>query len=479
MSNQPKRRWLRLQFSLRTLLLVVLFGASSALLWLHWEPWRLERTFTIAKIYPPEITPDGRRVVVLGSDNSLLVRDFESGSEHKVAEHVGEITTFSFSSDSRRVVAGFKDNTLRVFDLNTGVCCCTFNSSEEMTLSPDRQFAAVPADGKIQVFNTSDGSHRYSLAGTKGISFLGNSMIVTTDDAFISRVWIAHDGRLLADIPGHSYGGFLFDMSPDGNQIAAFDGINVQIIDTRSGAATNTLKTASLLQRIEFSPNSKFIITCANIKCSVWEVANGDQRLANRFGASFLPDNRVIVGDPFSVIDLRDGQVQQFENVLPLQTGEKFQFLIYQDRFAVTANGDDAFVWDFLKCIRLCKLKDIAKYCSVSGADAEISSGGHYISFRDKFDGHRWIWSLEHGRGQPLGPHQQKDDGVNIKFSGDERHVVTYWEEGDKITLYKLHRPESHFGYLYLPEFWLTLAFAIALGWNIWRGHARKTCLTT
>ena len=60
---KPKRRW-RVQFSLRTLLLATLLLGSSAALWLHWQPWRLQAV--IATGEPPDFagfSADEKRVV--------------------------------------------------------------------------------------------------------------------------------------------------------------------------------------------------------------------------------------------------------------------------------------------------------------------------------------------------------------------------------------------------------------------------------
>ena len=67
------------------------------------------------------VTPDGRHAVSASDDNTLKVWDLESGSElHTLAGHSGAVYGVAVSADGRRAVSASRDNTLKVWDLETG-----------------------------------------------------------------------------------------------------------------------------------------------------------------------------------------------------------------------------------------------------------------------------------------------------------------------------------------------------------------------
>ena len=67
------------------------------------------------------VTPDGRRAVSASWDNTLKVWDLESGRELRTLEgHSGHVNGVAVTPDGRRAVSASEDNTLKVWDLDTG-----------------------------------------------------------------------------------------------------------------------------------------------------------------------------------------------------------------------------------------------------------------------------------------------------------------------------------------------------------------------
>jgi hypothetical protein len=73
------------------------------------------------------VSPDGRRAVSASSDNTLKVWDLESGGELRTLQgHTASVNGVAVSPDGRRAVSASWDNTLKVWDLETGAVVATF-----------------------------------------------------------------------------------------------------------------------------------------------------------------------------------------------------------------------------------------------------------------------------------------------------------------------------------------------------------------
>jgi WD40 repeat protein len=74
------------------------------------------------------VTPDGRRVVSASWDQTLKVWELETGRElHTLAGHTGRVDAVAVTPNGRRAVSASWDRTLKVWELETGVSIATFS----------------------------------------------------------------------------------------------------------------------------------------------------------------------------------------------------------------------------------------------------------------------------------------------------------------------------------------------------------------
>src|SRR5207249_4351378 len=66
-------------------------------------------------------SPDGRRIVSGGNDQTVRIWDAESGAEALTLRgHTEKVTCCGFDADGRRILSASEDGTLRVWDANSG-----------------------------------------------------------------------------------------------------------------------------------------------------------------------------------------------------------------------------------------------------------------------------------------------------------------------------------------------------------------------
>ena len=67
------------------------------------------------------VTPDGQRAVSASDDQTLKVWDLESGRELRtLTGHSGAVIAVAVTPDGRRAVSASEDQTLKVWDLESG-----------------------------------------------------------------------------------------------------------------------------------------------------------------------------------------------------------------------------------------------------------------------------------------------------------------------------------------------------------------------
>jgi hypothetical protein len=76
------------------------------------------------------VTPDGRWAVSASSDQTLKLWDLETGRELRTLEgHSGLVTGVAVMADGRRAVSASWDKTLKVWDLETGRSCARWKAT--------------------------------------------------------------------------------------------------------------------------------------------------------------------------------------------------------------------------------------------------------------------------------------------------------------------------------------------------------------
>jgi WD40 repeat protein len=69
-------------------------------------------------------SPDGKRLVSASKDNSVKVWDAQTGQELLTLKHIDNVTSVAYSPDGKRLASASWDNTLKVWNAQTGRSSC-------------------------------------------------------------------------------------------------------------------------------------------------------------------------------------------------------------------------------------------------------------------------------------------------------------------------------------------------------------------
>src|SRR5665648_622449 len=232
------------------------------------------------------ITAEAARRCAPGARPWLHLRTRRRESEALIrtfAGHTGNVYACAFSPDGRRIVSGSGDDTLKLWDAETGRCNATFEGHDDLVNS-----CAFSPDGRRVV---SGAGYRYTSVDRDG-----------RDKTL--KIWDAETGACEATLEGHTSGVTSCAFSPDGRRIvSASEDRTLKLWDVESGACEATLEGhGDVVEACAFSPDGRRIASGSRDKTlKLWDAEAGDcEPTVEGHGGrvlacAFSPDGRRIV----------------------------------------------------------------------------------------------------------------------------------------------------------------------------------------
>ena len=399
-----KRRWF--QFSLRSLLILVLFLGSVLTVWMNRSVW---------------------------------------GLAFKLIGHTDSIRTAMFSLDGTRILTASWDGTARIWDAKTGLSIGTLGKNNaginSATYSYDGNLIAVARlDGIVDIFDERSFDKKFSIKAHYGsveaVLFSPNNKLILTangnDKEGTACLWDAVDGSLVGEFKNGT------DHGVKGSLCAIAFSPNSELFATGSADSTariwntETLKQQCILrhqgavQWVGFIENGRELLTASeDFTACIWVANTGQQR------CKLLGHSGGIVSAGVS----HDG------------------------RNAFTTSGDGtARIWNtengsLMKILQ--GHKDTVWSAAFSHDDTHIVTASK--------DGTARVWSYQTSLETTVLTHGAR--GVkNCMFSPDDQYILTTSDNTGFV--WNRQRPDSIYGLLALKASWVALLLLCLLIWS-------------
>ena len=161
-----------------------------------------------SEIYSYAFSPNGHRIVSGAADQSLKVWDAESGEEiSTLTGHSGWVNSCAFSPDGQRIVSGDWNGLLKVWDAESGCEIYTltghFGSVKSCAFSPDgRRIVSGADDNSLKAWDAESGeeiSVFFMEGKLASVNLAASGSIAACDN--LGRVYILSIVGVLPDIP--------------------------------------------------------------------------------------------------------------------------------------------------------------------------------------------------------------------------------------------------------------------------------------
>lgn len=226
------------------------------------------------------ISPDGRHILTASHKIVKLLDSMTSTTARKLL-HKDTIYSASFSHDSRYIFTASADNTMRVWDTESGELLKTFRQNVDFLsadYSPDgSHIVTVSKDNTARIWNPSSGNqiavikHDDDIRGA--IFSPNNRQIITASDDNTVRLWDAISGKLVATMQHDKAINVGAAFSSDSQYIITISEQIVRLWDTSSGDLITAIKHNSYVTNAELSPDgSKLVVGNLDGGIRVWNL---------------------------------------------------------------------------------------------------------------------------------------------------------------------------------------------------------------
>jgi WD40 repeat protein len=233
-----------------------------------------------------DFSPDSKLLISGSSDFTVRLWDAVTGTVlNQIKGHVGRVRSVAFSPSGRRLISGSDDCTIRVWDAAVGTALkLIVNQSAVGSAKFDHSEESIVAhfehDSAVRQFDLASGDIVKTMTSASGsiraVTLSYDGKLIISASAHTIQVWDAITGAALKSIKGPS--SFIsLGFAPSGKFFASGDhDSNIRVWDVRRGANLKTFEGhMGAVTSVAFSPNEQVLVSSSDDRTiRFWDAAN-------------------------------------------------------------------------------------------------------------------------------------------------------------------------------------------------------------